>query len=263
MQETGKGIFSAEEVTAELDAKLRPRLHIRTVDITGSTNDDLKALAADGAPDGEVLIAGAQTAGKGRLGRSFWSPGHAGLYMSVLLRPVIPAGEALAITTAAAAAAAIAIDELSGRRSGIKWVNDIYIDGRKVCGILTESAVSQSGGLSWAVMGIGVNASDIGFPEDLQGKAGAAGIAPELIPQLAARILTHFFTYCDRLPEKVYMDEYRSRSVLTGRVIEYEMNGELHSGKVEGIDDDARLIVRNENGVIPLLSGEVNIKTKI
>ncbi len=264
MQETEKSVIPGHEVISELDDRLRSRLHIRTVGITGSTNDDLKAAAADGAPEGEVLIAGAQTAGKGRLGRSFWSPDSGGLYMSILLRPSLPIGSALCITAAAAVAVSEAADNISGIRSGIKWVNDIYVDGRKICGILTESAVAPDGSMNHAVLGIGVNTCDMGFPEELRDKAGAIGIDRALIPKLAAGILTRFFAIYDSLPSRAFMEEYRHRSVLTGRVIEYERGGVLYRGTVEGIDNDARLLVRgSDNKVIQLISGEVNIKTRI
>ena len=254
-------MFGAEKVKAALGKELAARLDIRTAEITGSTNNDIKELAEQGAPEGAVMIAGEQTAGKGRLGRSFYSPKDAGLYMSVLLRPRLPAGEALSITTCAAVSTAQAIDSLCGTSSGIKGVNDIYIGGRKVCGILTESSLSQDGGMRYAVLGIGVNVADYGFPDDIRNKAGAVGGDPELRPLIAAGILTRFFAYYAELPGKTYMDEYRRCSVLTGRLIEYERGGSLYSGTVEGIADDASLIVRGSDGTVKYLSsGEVNIK---
>lgn len=254
------GIFAAEEVTALLGESLRARIGVRTTDITGSTNDDIKALAESGAPEGTVMIAGEQTAGKGRLGRSFYSPKDAGLYMSILLRPKLGTADALAITTAAGAAAARAIDAVCGTNAGIKWVNDIYIGSRKVCGILTEASLSPDGGVRYAVLGIGVNVTDRGFPDDIKNKAGAVGADISLRPAIAAKILEFFFAYYESFPSKVYMDEYRRRSVLTGRTIEYEQGGVMHTAKVEGIDDDARLIVRGGDGELKYLSsGEVSI----
>ena len=254
-------IFSADGVYSFLDPALSGRLYITAVDVTGSTNDDIKVLAAGGAPEGEVIIAGEQTAGKGRLGRSFYSPKDAGIYMSVLLRPKTGSGDALAITTAAGAAVACALDEVCGTDAGIKWVNDLYIAGRKVCGILTESSLSADGSVKYAVLGIGVNVTDRGFPEDIKNKAGAVGADISLRPCIAAKILERFFGYYDSFPSRLYMDEYRRRSVLTGKTIEYERGGKLYTARVEGIDDNALLIVRGEDGNVNYLSsGEVNIK---
>ena len=142
-----------------------------------STNTVLKTMAAEGAREGLVLIAEEQTGGKGRMGRRFYSPPGSGLYMSILLRPGTEASRSTGITACAAVAVALAIEELSGRPANIKWVNDIYMDKRKVCGILTEASVDcESGLLNYAVVGIGINtlvpAGD--FPQELQTIAGSA-----------------------------------------------------------------------------------------
>ena len=135
-----------------------------------STNDTVKALAAEGAPEGVVVLAEAQTAGKGRMRRQFFSPDGTGIYMSILLRPKLAAEDALFITTAAAAAVADAIEAATGENAGIKWVNDVYLRGLKVCGILTEGALGlEEGNLEYAVLGIGINAiaPQNGFPEEI------------------------------------------------------------------------------------------------
>ncbi len=253
-------MFDAEEVVKALVPGLKEWLMITAVGVTGSTNDDLKHAAASGAPEGTVLIAGAQTAGKGRLGRSFYSPDEAGLYMSVLLRPKTAAEAALAVTTAAGAAVSEAIDELCGVSSGIKWVNDIYIGGRKVCGILAESVISPDGSVDCTVLGIGINVADRGFHGEIRGKAGAISADISLRPVLAAKVLTRFFRYYDLFPAKTYMDEYRKRSVLPGETVEYELDGVRHTAVVEGIDDEARLIVRSDGVAATLSSGEVSVK---
>ena len=111
-----------------------------------STNTVLKARAAEGAGEGLALIAGEQTAGRGRMGRSFYSPADSGLYMSLLLRPRIAAREATGLTACAAVAVAETIEALSGRAAQIKWVNDVLLDGRKVCGILSEASLDCESG---------------------------------------------------------------------------------------------------------------------
>ncbi len=126
---------------------------------TASTNDFLKEKAASGAPEGYVVTAGSQTAGKGRTGRSFFSPADTGVYLSLLLRPArYTPQQAVRLTTMAAVAACEAVSELTGEQAMIKWVNDIFLHGRKVSGILTEAALSlESGFLDFAVLGVGFN----------------------------------------------------------------------------------------------------------
>ena len=160
-----------------------PGLRLQYVPSLPSTNTALKAMAADGAPEGTVLIAGEQTAGRGRMGRSFYSPPDSGLYLSLLLRPDMSAVEATRLTACAAVAVAETIEALSGREAQIKWVNDILVDGRKVCGILTEASVDcENGMMRHVIIGIGVNTHvpKTDFPEELRSIAGAAFDAEDI-----------------------------------------------------------------------------------
>lgn len=226
------------------------RWQIEAYDCLDSTNTRLKARAVEGAPDGLVLIADRQTAGRGRMSRTFFSPPDGGLYMSMLLRPRLAAADALLLTTAAAVAAVEAIADLTGLQVGIKWVNDLYLDGRKVCGILTESSLSSDGSLAWAVVGIGINvrAPRDGFPPELADIAGALlpADAPDLRSRLAAAILTRCADHFAALPEPTHLDEYRRRSILLGRHVTLSHTGE--QVMVEGIDDACRLLVRGVDG---------------
>ena len=233
----------------------------------GSTNAVVKELAERGGCQGMVVIAEEQTAGRGRLGRSFLSPKGDGLYMSVLLRPRFPAGESLSITTAAAAAVAQAIEDVTGRAAGIKWVNDIYLDGYKVCGILTEASVDfETQGLRYAVLGIGINVREPagGFPQEIAEIAGALyrGEPPlGLRNRLAAQVLNHFFAYYDELPQRTYLPEYRRRSLLTGMEIAFSEGGRRRTGVVLGVDEEARLLARLPDGSTAAFSaGEVDIQ---
>ena len=133
-------------------------------------------------------------------------------------------------------------------------MNDVYTGGTKICGILTESALGADADIRYAVLGIGINAANTAFPADLREKAGTLGCGAEKIPQLAAAVLERFFSYYDRLPSRAYMYEYRRRSILTGKTIEYEAGGRTHTAEVVGIDDDARLIVRGTDGNTEYLS---------
>ena len=167
---TGRGYRLAPATDVLSAAGIEKYLPAETRDITldvrrraeGSTNDILREAAGRGAPAWTVLVCGEQTGGKGRLGRSFFSPSDSGLYISILLRPDMPAADSVRITTAAAAAVAKAIEDCTESSPRIKWVNDIYVNGKKVCGILTEAAFSlENGGLDYAVAGIGIFANGL------------------------------------------------------------------------------------------------------
>ena len=229
----------------------------------GSTNTELKALAEKGSPEGTVLIAGEQTAGKGRRDRSFSSPKGTGLYMSILLRPDFSAEKALFITTCAAVAVAEAVDEITGGEAEIKWVNDVYLNDKKVCGILTEASVDfEGGGLNYAICGIGVNFREEALPEELRDIAGGIGGDPKTEkPRLAAEILRRFFRYYEQLETLAFLPEYRRRSLLTGKTVSFTRDGKQYKALVLGIDELARLMVRLENGEeLALSSGEVTIE---
>lgn len=256
-------IFSAQAIIAALPSSLRKFINIEIKPITGSTNTDLKKLAENGALEGTVLIALEQTGGKGRLGRSFYSPKKTGLYMSILLRPVFPAEKSLYITTCAATAVSEAVDCAADVNSSIKWVNDVYLDGKKVSGILTEASLDfESGGLHYAVCGIGVNISTEIFPDKLGNIAGSISDGKkDLRAKLAAEIITRFFGYYSTLEQLEFLPEYRRRSFLIGKRIDFIMNNKDLSGIAEDIDEKARLVVRLDDGKrIALSSGEVQLK---
>lgn len=256
-------VFTAQSVYANLGSELRERLSISVVPVVGSTNTELKALAEQGGADGTVLIALEQTAGRGRLGRSFYAPKDTGLYMSILLRPDLSAQDALYITTCAAVAAAQAIDTAAGVQSEIKWVNDIYLNRKKVCGILTEASIDfESGGLNYAVLGIGINLTTSDFPEELRDIAASISTEKtDLRPIISAELLKNFYAYYKNLHECSFLSEYRRRSMLTGEDISFIRGNDIFNGRVMGIDDEVRLVVQLENGeTTAFSSGEVQLK---
>ena len=241
------------------------RLSPVVLESTDSTNAYAMRLAASGAPEGTAVVACRQTAGRGRLGRSFFSP-EGGVYLSLILRPSASPQAALMLTVAAAAATAGSIELLCGRQCGIKWVNDIFIDGRKVCGILTEGAVNAgSGRLDYAVLGVGVNLSPPpgGFPAEVSGIAGALFDKPvsyETRARLIGLFAERFFEYYDAFEERGYMAEYKKRSILYGKSVTYMKNNVLHTARVVGINDDAGLVL-DENGTeVVLAAGEVSVR---
>lgn len=262
------GVLSPENIRRYLDKRLSD-VAIDVRESVTSTNTVLKELAEKGGREGMVVIAQRQVGGKGRMGRSFYSPKGSGLYMSILLRPSLAAEESLAITTAAAVAVAEAVDRLTGQRAQIKWVNDVYLYGKKVCGILTEASLDfESGGLNYAVLGIGVNVQEPpgGFPAELAELVGA--IFPEGAPdgarsRLAAEILNRFFASYRQLPRRGFMEQYRSRLLLLGMEIGFQQGGSQWEGTVLGVDDEARLLVRLSDGQEKAFgAGEVSIMKK-
>ena len=262
------GVFSPENIRRLLASDMEG-IEIDLREEVSSTNTVLKELAEQGRQEGLVLIAENQVRGKGRLGRSFYSPKGSGLYMSILLRPELPPEDSLAITTTAAVAVAEAVSAVTGRQAMIKWVNDVYLSGRKICGILTEAAIDfESRRLDYAVLGIGVNILEPpgGFPPEIAEVAGA--LYKEEAPaqtrtRLAAEILNRFFAFYRALPENSYMGAYKKLSLLTGREITFQQGRETWEGTVLGIDDEARLVVRLDSGEERAFgAGEVSIVKK-
>lgn len=235
---------------------------------TDSTNTRLRELAANGAPEGTAVIAGMQTGGKGRLGRKFFSPSNTGLYLSILLRPEMTAADAVRITTAAAVAVAEAVEKISGKRSDIKWVNDVYMDGRKICGILTEASFNlENGGLDYAVCGIGINVYEPegGFPEDIKDIAGAVLDTPaeDIRNRMAAMVLENFMGYYRHLSENSFLQGYQSRLMWRGEDINIIRGSEITPAKLIDADEKCRLMVRYEDGTEDTVSsGEISIRKR-
>lgn len=246
------------------------KFNLKIYKTISSTNTVLKEMATDGAPEGTILIASEQTAGRGRMNRKFYSPTGTGLYMSILLRPRLNAEESLFITTAAAVATARAIEEISGQTAGIKWVNDIFLNEKKVCGILTEASFDmESGGLEYAISGIGINITppSEGFPDEIKDVATAVfdGVTPpqDAKNRIAAGIIKYFTEYYENLPKHAFLNEYVRRSIVVGRDITVIGRGEPRPAKALEIDDNCNLRVRYEDGTEDTLSsGEVSIKPK-
>ncbi len=231
-----------------------------------STNNYLKSKAAE-LPAWHAVVASSQSAGRGRLGRSFASPAGTGVYLSVLLRPQLPAQEALRITTAAAVSACLAIEECTDEKPSIKWVNDVFVRGKKTCGILTEASIDlESGGLDWAVMGIGFNVYEPegGFPEELKDIAGAISPvrARDLRSRITASFLKAFYGICEDLGSNSAAGEYKKRSFIIGKHINVIRSGQSRPAEALDIDEECRLIVRYEDGSTEALSsGEVSVRT--
>lgn len=232
-----------------------------------STNALVREKANQGCPEGCIIIACEQTAGRGRYGRQFFSPVDSGVYLSLLLRPTAYSPQqATCLTAAAAAAMCQAIEAVTGQQPGIKWVNDIFLHGKKVCGILTEAAVGlETGTLNYMVLGTGVNLYPPaeGFPEEIQSIAGSVleHSCPEAKNRLVGEFLNRFWDFYARPECRAYLEDYRARSLAIGRRVTVLSNGQAVSAYAYGIDDDFRLLVRYENGDTEALSyGEIRIQ---
>jgi BirA family biotin operon repressor/biotin-[acetyl-CoA-carboxylase] ligase len=233
---------------SEATALGRPRLHLRS---TTSTNDRARELALGGAPHGTLVTATEQTAGRGRMGRSWQAPAGSSLLMSLVLRD---APKLLPLL------AAVAVCDVVGPQARVKWPNDIVVqDGeklRKLAGILTEGRPQEG----WAVLGIGVNVAvhleDL--PPVLQGTAGTLGLASDAIGPILSDLLR---TLERRLsdPVEATLDDWRKLDALCGREISWGGEDQSVLGRAEGIDDSGRLIVRTAGGQRSMLdAGEVN-----
>ena len=243
-----------------------PERKVHIFDIIDSTNNYAKKLASDGAPSGTTVVSDMQTAGKGRLDRRFVSPAGGSIYMSVILRPDTDLKSSQLITSCIAAAAAQAVDKVCGTDVKIKWVNDLYLNGKKICGILTEASINfESGGLDYAVAGIGINLRSIKetLPEELLEKATSIEDETGKIPprsRLIAEILNNLDKYLDELESKSFLDEYRRRSFIIGKHVAVSKFSDERTALALGISDDAGLIVRYDDQTEEILnSGEARI----
>ena len=247
----------------------RPRENWQVLDQVDSTNSVCRRLAADGAPDGTVVIAESQTAGRGRRGRSFLSPPGQGLYLSVLWRPDCEPEQLLPLTALAAVAVCRAIERLGGDKVQIKWPNDLVLGGRKICGILTElSLEGESGHVDCVVVGIGVNcrqrAED--FPVELRQIAGSLDMAlGEKIsrPALAAAITEELDELRRRVlfhPER-WLEAYRARCLCAPGAVQVIRDGEHRQAQALEVDGRFGLRVRYEDGAEEVLrSDEVSVR---
>lgn len=238
--------------------KLNTAFKVYEFDTIDSTNDFCKSLAIKGE-ENAIVIAREQTKGKGRLNRSFYSPKDSGIYMSILLTPDLKPEDSTLITTAAAVAVSLAIDKISGRKSFIKWVNDIYMDGKKVCGILTESCFKGSD--YRAVLGIGINLYTSAFPDDIKDKAGSLfSEENDLKESLINSVLSNFFEIYNTLPKKEYMKIYKEKSMLIGKRVSFIKDNIKYFGTVSEITDSAEIVIKSEEETITLFAGEVSLE---
>lgn len=232
-----------------------------------STNEIAKNLALSGAKHGTVVISEEQTAGKGRLGRSFYSPANTGIYMSIILRPNLTAMDSVLITTSSSVIICESIKKVTGIDCQIKWINDIYLNNKKVAGILTEASTNfESGTIDYLILGIGINFNQPkdDFPDELK------SIASSLFNNnsnninrnmLCAEIISNILDMTPRIKNYDFISEYKKRSIVLNQEIIYISSGISSKGKAININCDGSLVVEHDDGSIKILnSGEVSIR---
>jgi BirA family transcriptional regulator, biotin operon repressor / biotin---[acetyl-CoA-carboxylase] ligase len=231
-----------------------PIVHL---DRTGSTNDDARSLAASGAPAGTVVLAEEQTAGRGRQGRTWVAPRGRALTLSVVVRA---AGEALALLPLTAAVAVCEACELATEvRCAVKWPNDVWIEGRKVAGILIESRPQEG----WAVIGVGLNVEttreELG--PDLRDSATSLSIATGAEVAREAVLDSLLERLADRLAmaREQLLPAYRERDALYGHAIAWDAGTERVEGEAAGVDEEGNLVVFTTDGETALSAGEVHL----
>ena len=242
------------------------RLH--WFDSIGSTNDEAKHMAMNGAPHGTVLVAGHQTNGHGRLGRSFHSPQNVGVYMTLLLRPDCRPQELMHLTCATAVAMCDAIQTAAGIRPGVKWTNDLVFDRRKVGGILTELGFKTDGSVDYAIIGIGLNCGQRreDFPQEIRNIATSLEIAagtPIDHAQIAAAMMDSLHQLSLRLTDGKadLLKRYRQDCITIGQDVSILRDCEASYGTALDVDENGALVVHFSDGRIqPVHSGEVSIR---
>ena len=259
-------IISKEGIYASLSKISKNKFNITVLEKTESTNLLLKSMALNGAEEGSVVVAGEQTAGIGRMGRSFFSPGNTGIYISILLKPDINPGKSVLITTAAAVAVCRALEKNGVTNTGIKWVNDIYIDGKKICGILTQGSIDpRSNKLNFAILGIGINVyrPENDFPDEIKNIADAVFKEKKenIRNRLIADILSAFYDIYSDLSKTAFIDEYISKSIVIGKNVDVITASQVKTATVLGIDKNCKLHIQYDDGTESFLdSGEISIK---
>ncbi len=226
--------------------------------ITDSTNTRARAFLNEGKQPPFLVLANEQTAGRGRHGNSFFSP-ESGLYYTLVIQPEEEETAIAKTTIAAAVSLHEAILETTGICSEIKWVNDLYLNHRKIAGILCEAPRNKENKLQGILIGIGVNIAQSEFPEELKDKAGSLN-RPDLDRNLLAAELTRRLLYwCDHLNDPELIKAYKRHSFLLGKEVSFLQNGEMITGIAVDINHDGNLIVDNKKQQYVLRSGEVSL----
>ncbi len=261
---TKSNILTEASVTGDL--RYPCRLHV--YDVVDSTNNVAKSIPVGKEP--VMVIANKQDAGRGRLGRTFASPSGTGLYMTIALHPEFDLNKSLFVTMAAAVAVCRSIDKVAGARPRIKWVNDLFLDDKKICGILTEAQTNfETGQIDSLIIGIGVNCFPGSFPEELKEIVGCVSQKKNSFSRgkLAAEIFNQTMEILDDLESRDFLREYRTRCFILGKniTVHPNLNKKGIRARAIDIDDQGGLVVEYMEGrrmrqIETLTTGEVSIR---
>ncbi|HXF49467.1 MAG TPA: biotin--[acetyl-CoA-carboxylase] ligase [Verrucomicrobiae bacterium] len=232
----------------------------------GSTNNTAWQLAEQGAPEGTLVVADRQTAGRGRLGRSWHSPPRVGLWFSLVLRPEVAPSEAAGISLLTALALSQAIQSHCRIEAKIKWPNDCQIAGKKVAGILTELS-SELDRVNFVIVGVGLNVNQAksDFPSGLKAKATSLAIETKekwLRAEILALFLKefeHFYLQFKKAGIGPFIKEIERRMALLGQKVKLAAGKEIITGKVAGLAEDGALLLETKSGSYRAISGEVSV----
>ena len=239
-------------------------------DVTGSTNVDVKRLADEGATEGTLVVADRQTQGRGRRGRSWESPSGHSAYFTLLLRPAFAPEKASMLTLLMAHSVALAIERIAGHETMIKWPNDIVMNGKKVCGILTEMTM-EAEYMSHVVIGVGINVNQPStetFPEEVREHAASVFMISgrkvqraQLVGLIMEQFEADYNAFCNCLDLTCILDSYQAHLVNMGKQVRVlDPKGE-YQGTAEGINEVGELLVRMEDGTVrKVYAGEVSVR---
>ncbi len=257
-----------QRIARALPARHPWRESIHYYDTIGSTNDLALQMARAGAPAGTIVVAGSQTGGHGRMGRSFCSPAGMGVYLSCILRPNCPPEQLLHLTCGTAVAAMDAVERVCGLRPGIKWTNDLVIGPQKLGGILTSLQIDPATGLAAsAIVGIGINCRQRreDFPPELRETACSLAMhVPDAPPEaLAAALIETLWELDGQLPggRAALMARYRENCVTLGKAVSWQAGDQLLHGTAESLEEDGSLVLRLPDGTVRRVCfGEVSVR---
>ncbi|WP_029277151.1 biotin--[acetyl-CoA-carboxylase] ligase [Carnobacterium jeotgali] len=260
-------ILSIETIRLYLQPTLQsfPIYAFKTID---STNNEARKIAIKDSINQGLVLSEEQTKGRGRMGKTFYSPNQTGVYMSFFLKPNLDMADAPLVTTATAVAVCLAIEKLTAKKPQIKWVNDIYLDGTKICGILTEAVSDfESGKIETLIVGIGLNVKEplTGFPAELDTIAGSLISSKETENinrnRLIAEIANQFDGLYQTIEERSFLEDYKKRCFVIGKKITFKERKQEFEAIPIDIDPQGGLVVQMADGQKRILSyGEISIK---
>lgn len=256
--------FTDIENVQEIFKYLKADIPVYYYDTINSTNARAKLFCESHQnTDIDVLfVANHQSEGRGRLGRSFYSPSDSGLYMSLVTTPPKDTSDMVCLTTAAAVCVTRALEELCNIKPQIKWVNDIYIDNKKVCGILCEAVTNdKTNAIDYVIIGIGVNISTTDFPKEISDIATSIGQDINR-NELCAKITDNLINMKSAIANRSFINEYKAHSLVLGKEITYTENGKTKSATAIDIDQNGGLIIKTADGIKTLSTGEITVRVK-